>query len=81
MPRAKANSDPLVVTHERSDMPGRPFLITATRMGAYSVTWDGRAMPFARAAQPVLYPSNKLQAEAVEAARNQIDAALPDRFA
>lgn len=81
MPRAKANPDPMVVTHERPDMPGVLFTVEATRQGAYYVRMPGReGFLFARAAQPVLYPSNRMQQEAIEIAVLRINSARPDQL-
>jgi hypothetical protein len=78
MPRAKAQ-DPIEVTHVRHDMPDLVFVISATRMGRYSVTLNGKTL-FARAEQPVRFPSNATQQEAVSAAKVRINSALPDLF-
>jgi hypothetical protein len=83
MPRAKANPDPAVVTHEHADMPGVVFTITASRDGGYSVSRGDRVL-FARASQlsahfgAPRYPSNRLQAAAIEDAKLRINLAMSD---
>jgi hypothetical protein len=83
MPRAKANPDPAVITHERADMPGVVFTITATRAGAYSVERDGKVL-FALGPQlgayggAPLHPSNRMQDEAIAAAKLRIATARLD---
>jgi hypothetical protein len=85
MPRAKANPDPAVLTHERPDLPGVVFTITAGRNGSYTVA-RGEKILFGRASQlgayfgASLYPSNRLQAQAIAEAKARIDAARLDQL-
>lgn len=78
MPRAKANPDPQVVTHARADLPGVVFTIEAFRDGRY-VLKRGEKVIGHRVPQlgsyfgAPMYPSNRLQDEAIKDARKAID--------
>jgi hypothetical protein len=85
MARAKANPDPMLVKHSRSDMPGVVFEIEAFRDGGYNVRMDGKFL-FSRAGQlgafggASRYPSNRMQADAIESAKSRINGQLRESF-
>jgi hypothetical protein len=75
----------MTITHRRPDMPEVEFLVTANRNGSYTVA-RGEKILFGRASQlgayfgASLYPSNRLQAEAIAEAKSRIDSARLDQL-
>ncbi len=81
MVRAKANPDPVTIEYERSAPPAGKYTIRAWRNGAFEVERDGKVVAL-RAAQlgayfgASRYPSNRMQDDAISAAKGRIEGAL-----